>query len=70
MNHFLIEMERFSDNDPKVEPDTKIDGLIKSLYSYFGVMPAKAGVQCFQLLLDTRLRGHDSVLDFLQIHQN
>jgi hypothetical protein len=36
----------------------------------FSVIPAKAGIQCFQIVLDACLRRHDGILDFLQVHQN
>jgi len=47
-----------------------IDGLVKSLKSSFSVIPAKAGIQCFQILLDACLRRHDEVSDFLRDHQH
>ena len=34
----------------------KIDGFVKSLKTSFGVIPAKAGIQCFQIVLDACLR--------------
>jgi len=41
-------------------------GIVKSL---FFVIPAKAGIQSFQALLDSRLRGSDDLEDFLRMHQ-
>ena len=46
-----------------------VDGLVKSLKSSFSVIPAKAGIQCFQILLDACLRRHDEVSDFLRDHR-
>ena len=43
----------------------KIDGFVKSLKTSFGVIPAKAGIQCFQIVLDACLRRHDGISDFL-----
>ena len=49
--------------------ELNIDGLVKSLKRRFSVIPAKAGIQSFQLVisfLDSRFRGSD---DFLRVHQ-
>jgi hypothetical protein len=35
----------------------------------FSVIPAKAGIQSLQGLLDSRLRGSDDVADFLRVYQ-
>ena len=48
----------------------KIDGFIKSLTASFDVIPAKAGIQCFQIVLDACLRRHDGISDFLRVCQN
>jgi hypothetical protein len=45
------------------------DGFVKSLKSSFGVIPAKAGIQYFQIVLDACLRRHDGISDFLRNHQ-
>ena len=46
-----------------------IDGFVKSLKSSFDVIPAKAGIQYFQIVLDACLRRHDGVSDFLRVCQ-
>jgi hypothetical protein len=43
------------------------DGLVPKMP--FSVIPAKAGIQSFQALLDSRLRGSDDCGDFLRGHQ-
>ena len=43
------------------------DGFVKSLKSSLDVIPAKAGIQCFQIVLDACLRRHDGVSDFLRV---
>jgi hypothetical protein len=45
-----------------------LDGLVKSLKTPFSVIPVKTGIQEFQTLLDSRLRGSDDVGDFLRDH--
>jgi hypothetical protein len=47
----------------------KFDELAKSLKTLFSVIPAKAGIQSLQGLLDSRLRGSDGLGDFLRVHQ-
>jgi hypothetical protein len=47
----------------------KIDGFVKSLKTAFSVLPAKAGIQYFQMVLDACLRRHDGVSDFLRVCQ-
>jgi hypothetical protein len=47
----------------------KNDGFVKSRKTPFYVIPAKAGIQSFQALLDSRLRGSDDCGDFLRVHQ-
>ncbi|MBU4415474.1 MAG: hypothetical protein KJ976_10270, partial [Proteobacteria bacterium] len=37
---------------------------------YLFVIPAEAGIQFFQVLMDSRLRGSDSTFAFLRVHQN
>jgi len=44
--------------------DTILDGIVKSLYLSFFVIPAEAGIQSFQAVLDSRLRGSDGKLGF------
>ena len=55
----------------------KIDGLVKSRKVLFSVIPAKAGIQCFQMLM-TDLDPGLAVIpdsdpgrgdDFLRVHQ-
>jgi hypothetical protein len=46
-----------------------IDGFVKSPKVVFFVIPAEAGIQSFQALLDSRLRGSDNCGDFLLTHQ-
>jgi hypothetical protein len=48
--------------------ETILDELVRSQKSHFSVIPAKAGIQSFQGLLDSRLRGSDDLGDFLRIH--
>jgi hypothetical protein len=45
-----------------------IDGLVKSHSSVF-VIPAKAGIQENQPVLDSRFRGRDGLGDFLRLYQ-
>ena len=47
----------------------KLDKFVKSLKTPLGVIPAKAGIQYFQVLLDACFRRHDRILDFLRDHQ-
>jgi hypothetical protein len=42
---------------------------VKSSKIPFSVIPAKAGIQSFQALLDSRLRGSDDSGDFLRERQ-
>ena len=46
----------------------KIDELVKSLFYPVFVIPAKAGIQLNQAVLDSRLRGSDGLFDFLRVH--
>ncbi len=45
-----------------------IDGLVKSVKMPFSVIPAKAGIQLFQILLDPGFRRGDDSIDFLRTH--
>jgi hypothetical protein len=47
-----------------------LDELVKSPKSLFSVIPAQAGIQSFQGLLDSRLRGSDGSWDFLRLRQS
>ena len=47
----------------------KYDAFVKSPLQPLSVIPAKAGIQLFQALLDSRFRGSDVVFDFLRVHQ-
>ena len=46
-----------------------IDGIVKSPLLALNVIPAKAGIQQFKNVIDSRLRGNDLVSDFLRVHQ-
>jgi len=46
-----------------------IDSLVKSPLTAFFVIPAKARIQWFQMVLDACLRRHDEISDFLRMHQ-
>jgi hypothetical protein len=46
-----------------------VDGFVKSLKTSLSVIPAKAGIQYFQMVLDACLRRHDGVSDFLRVCQ-
>jgi len=48
---------------------SKFDGFVKSLKTSFDVIPAKAGTQCFQIVLDACLRRHDGISNFLRVCQ-
>jgi hypothetical protein len=45
------------------------DELAKSQETLFSVIPAKAGIQGIQAVLDSRLRGRDGFSNFLRSHQ-
>ena len=49
--------------------EIKKDGFVKSLKTSFDVIPAKAGIQCFQIVLDACLRRHDGISHFLRVCQ-
>jgi hypothetical protein len=46
-----------------------LDGLVKNLKMPFSVIPAKAGIQLFQDVLDPGFRRGDASRDFLRDHQ-
>jgi hypothetical protein len=48
----------------------KIDDLVKSRNPIKFVIPAKAGIQLFQNVLDPGFRRGDALRDFLRDHQN
>jgi hypothetical protein len=48
----------------------KIDGFVKSKKPPFSVIPVKTGIQEFQALLNSRLRGSDNLGDFLRVRQS
>jgi hypothetical protein len=48
----------------------KTDAFVRSPKTLFSVIPAEAGIQSLQGLLDSRLRGSDDREDFLRSHQN
>ena len=54
---------------PLIRAILNIDGFVKSLKTSFGVIPAKAGIQCFQIGLDACLRRHDGITDILGVCQ-
>jgi len=47
----------------------KNDAFVKSPQTLFFVIPAKAGIQEYQGLLDPGFRRGDDFTDFLQVHQ-
>jgi len=47
----------------------KFDAFVKSPKTLFSVIPAEAGIQSLQGLLDSRLRGSDDREGFLRSHQ-
>jgi len=47
----------------------KFDGPVKSQETPAFVIPAKAGIQETQALVDSRFRGSDGLGDFLRDHQ-
>jgi hypothetical protein len=48
----------------------KLDEFVKSQKAPVIVIPANAGIQGNQSLLDSRVRGSDGLRDFLRDHQN
>ena len=65
----LLALE-FIDRHCQKTSASKIDVLVKSPKWPLFVIPAKAGIQSFQALLDSRLRGSDDLGDFLRVHQD
>jgi hypothetical protein len=47
-----------------------IDNFVKSLKTSFGVIPAKAGITCFYIIMDACLRRHDGFSEFQRVHQD
>jgi len=43
-----------------------LDELVKRQKTFFSVIPAKAGIQLFQRVLDSRLRGSDGFGTFYE----
>jgi len=48
----------------------KIDKLVKSQKTYFFVIPVKAGIQYFQIVVTSMDSGFHRSDDFLRVHQN
>ena len=48
---------------------SNIDESVKSPNFTFCVIPAKAGIQNFQIVMDSGFRRSDGLFDFLQVHQ-
>ena len=48
----------------------KVEGFVKRLKISFSVIPAKAGIQYFQMVLDACLRRHDGISEFLRVCQD
>ena len=46
-----------------------VDGLVKSRKTPFSVIPAKAGIQSFQIVADHLDSGFHRSDDFLRVHQ-
>ena len=51
-----------------IQFETKVDGFVKSQKLAFPVIPAKAGIQLFQVVLDPGFRRNDDPRDFLRDH--
>jgi len=49
---------------------TKPDGFVKSPFGRILVIPAKAGIQLIQVVLDSCFRRSDGFPDFLRDHQS
>jgi hypothetical protein len=45
------------------------DGFVKSPLGPLIVIPAKAGIQSFHAIMDSRLRRNDAIFDFLRLRQ-
>ncbi len=46
---------------------SNIDGFVKSHESSFSVIPAQAGIQYFQVVLDACLRRHDGITVYYEL---
>jgi hypothetical protein len=49
--------------------DRILDGFVKSPLGPLFVIPAKAGIQSFQAIMDSCLRRNDAIFDFLRFRQ-
>jgi hypothetical protein len=49
--------------------NSSFDELVKSRFIPFSVIPAEAGIQSFQAVLDPGVRRGDDKKDFLRLHQ-
>jgi hypothetical protein len=54
---------------PAVYFPHKFDGLVKSRQIPFSVIPAEAGIQSFEAVLDPGVRRGDDLKDLLRLHQ-
>jgi hypothetical protein len=45
-----------------------LDEFVKSSTCSLNVIPAKAGIQSFRAVTDSRFRGSDTIVDFLRGH--
>jgi hypothetical protein len=50
------------------DPNGLFDNLVKSWKAPFSVIPAEAGIQVFQYVLDPGFRRGDASSDFLRVH--
>ena len=48
----------------------RIDSLVKSPFGPLFVIPAKAGIQLIQIVLDSCFRRSDGFHNFLRVHQD
>jgi hypothetical protein len=48
-------------------PKSFSNSLLKKSFAPYVVIPAEAGIQSFQSILDSRLRGSDGKLEFFRI---
>ena len=69
LTHPFIPIEIIGE-DSKNFADNNIDGFVKSPLYPLIVIPAKAGIHSFQVIMDSRFRGNDSICDFLRFHQH
>ncbi len=58
----------FKGKIPKLR-SVKLDGLVKSQLFILVVIPAKAGIQSFQKIMDSGFRRSDELSYFLRPHQ-